>query len=95
MDRAKSTDRLYRNDSDKTGLHFTNVSREAGIMTEGWGLGVGVSDVNDDGWPDVYAANDFQSNDLLLDQRPARAFSESHRRLHPPPECQQHGYRHC
>ena len=60
-----STDRLYRNDSDKTGLHFTNVSREAGILTEGWGLGVGVSDVNGDGWPDVYAANDFQSNDLL------------------------------
>ena len=62
---GRSTDRLYRNDSQNGQLHFTNVSREAGLLTEGWGLGVGVSDLNADGWPDVYAANDFQSNDLL------------------------------
>lgn len=44
---------------------FKNISREAGITTEGWGLGVAIADLNDDGWPDVYCANDFQSNDLL------------------------------
>jgi enediyne biosynthesis protein E4 len=60
-----STDRLYRNDSHGGQLRFTDVSRRAGLTTEGWGLGVGVSDLNADGWPDVYAANDFQSNDLL------------------------------
>lgn len=69
---GKSTDRLYRNDSlprqggGPSALpHFTNVSQEAGITIEGWGLGVAVADFNDDGWPDVYCANDFQSNDLL------------------------------
>ena len=44
---------------------FKDVSHEAGITIEGWGLGVAVADFNDDGWPDVYCANDFQSNDLL------------------------------
>ena len=59
---AKSTDRLYRNNGDAT---FTDVSQEAGITTEGYGLGVAVSDLDLDGWPDVYVANDFQTNDLL------------------------------
>jgi enediyne biosynthesis protein E4 len=59
---AASTDRLYRNNGDRT---FTNVSREAGIVIEGYGLGVVVSDLNRDGWPDIYVANDFLSNDLV------------------------------
>ena len=59
---SASTDRLYRNNGDRT---FTDVSREAGITIEGYGLGVAVSDLNQDGWPDVYAANDFLSNDLV------------------------------
>jgi hypothetical protein len=65
---GKSTDRLYRNNGT-TGASsvpsFTDVSREAGIQIEGWGLGVAVSDINQDGWPDVYCANDFLSGDLL------------------------------
>ncbi len=60
--RAASTDRLYRNDGDGT---FTEVSEQAGIQIEGHGLGVAITDVNKDGWPDVYVANDFISNDLL------------------------------
>lgn len=59
---AASTDRLYRNNGNQT---FTDISAEAGIQIEGYGLGVKVSDINLDGWPDIYAANDFQSNDLL------------------------------
>ncbi|WP_181885114.1 VCBS repeat-containing protein [Pontibacter diazotrophicus] len=59
---AKSTDRLYRNNGNNT---FTNVSQKAGINIEGYGLGVGISDINQDGWPDVYVANDFITNDLL------------------------------
>lgn len=63
-----STDRLYRNESAPTGelggLFFRAVSGSAGITTEGWGLGACVADLNADGWPDVYCANDFQSNDL-------------------------------
>ncbi len=59
---SPSNDQLYRNNGNHT---FTNVSKAAGIQTEGRGLGVAVSDVNQDGWPDIYAANDFLSNDLL------------------------------
>ena len=59
---AESTDQLFRNNGDNT---FTDISRDAGILIEGYGLGVTVCDINDDSWPDIYVANDFMSNDLL------------------------------
>ncbi|MEJ7766354.1 MAG: VCBS repeat-containing protein [Chitinophagaceae bacterium] len=59
---ALNTDRLYRNNGNET---FTNVSREAGVLLEGWGHGVAVSDFNLDGWPDIYVSNDFIANDIL------------------------------
>jgi len=64
---SKRTDRLYRNDWNKTLGHpiFTNVSKEAGILIEGYGLGVNVTDVNQDGWKDIYVTNDYLTNDLL------------------------------
>ncbi|RIV51105.1 hypothetical protein D2V93_07940 [Flagellimonas taeanensis] len=57
-----SNDRLYRNNGDNT---FTDVTMEAGITIEGYGLGVAVSDLNYDGWPDIYVSNDYLSNDIL------------------------------
>ena len=59
---ALNNDRLYRNNGDGS---FTNVTREAGILIEGWGHAGCISDFNGDGWPDVYVSNDFVSNDLL------------------------------
>ena len=58
---ALNTDRLYRNNGDGT---FTNVSKQAGITIEGWGHAACITDINLDGWPDIYVANDFVSNDL-------------------------------
>lgn len=57
-----NTDRLYRNNGNNT---FTDVSKQAGITQEGYGLGVSVADINEDGWPDIFVSNDYISNDLL------------------------------
>jgi len=65
---SSANDRLYRNDGySKTKGHpvFTDVTLQAGIKEDGYGLGVTVSDFNNDGWPDIYVANDFLSNDDL------------------------------
>lgn len=56
-------DRLYKNNGNGT---FTNVSEEAGILRKlGYGLGVAVADLNNDGWPDIYISNDITPNDVL------------------------------
>ncbi|MDZ7897000.1 MAG: VCBS repeat-containing protein [Arcicella sp.] len=60
---SKRTDRLYRNDSEKK--HFTDISKEAGILIEGYGLGINITDINRDGWKDIYVTNDYLTNDLL------------------------------
>ncbi len=59
---AESNDRLYRNNGDGT---FTNVTLEAGIVYEGYGLGISIVDMNQDGWRDIYITNDYLTNDLL------------------------------
>ncbi len=59
---APSNDKLYRNNGNGT---FTDVSKSAGITIEGFGLGVGIIDINQDQWPDIYIANDYITNDLL------------------------------
>ena len=39
--------------------------KQAGIVEDGNGLGIAVSDFNGDGYPDIYVANDYIRNDLL------------------------------
>ncbi len=53
--------RLYENRDG----HFADVSKKAGISTNTFGLGAVVADINQDGWPDIYVANDFKKPDLL------------------------------
>ncbi|MBC7922005.1 MAG: VCBS repeat-containing protein [Ferruginibacter sp.] len=62
-----STGRLYRNDWNVRLHHgvFTNVSGPAGIQTEGYGHAAIISDINQDGWKDIYVTNDFVSNNIL------------------------------
>ena len=64
---SKNTDKLYRNEGNSESGYpiFTNVSKDAGITIEGFGLGLGISDLNQDGYPDIYVSNDFISNDIM------------------------------
>jgi enediyne biosynthesis protein E4 len=63
--------KFYRNDlinsNGKQQSHFTDITKEVGISGSkiGYGLGVVVSDINMDGWPDFYVGNDFHENDYL------------------------------
>jgi hypothetical protein len=68
-------DRLFRNDGNR----FVDVSVEAGIFggAEGYGLGVVVSDLDLDGCPDIYVANDFDEGDFLYHNNCDGTFTES------------------
>ena len=68
-------DRLYRN----VGGHFVDVSAKAGIFGSeiALGLGVVVSDLNRDGWPDLYVSNDFFEQDYLYINNHDGTFKES------------------
>ncbi len=62
-----STGRLYRNDWNAALKHpvFTNVSKQAGIVIEGYGHSATIADINNDGWKDIFVTNDFVGNDIL------------------------------
>ena len=68
-------DKLYRNDNGR----FVDVSEAAGIIGNplGFGLSATVSDINQDGWPDVYVANDYIEEDYLYINQQDGTFSES------------------
>ncbi|WP_299109258.1 VCBS repeat-containing protein [uncultured Winogradskyella sp.] len=68
-------DKLLRNDN---GI-FTDVSEEANIFGSliGFGLGVTVSDINNDTYPDIYVSNDFYERDYLYINNTDGTFTES------------------
>ena len=68
-------DRLYRNDDGK----FVDVSDSAGLVSNvlGFGLGIAVSDMNNDNWPDIYISNDFKEQDYLYINNQDGTFTES------------------
>ncbi len=69
-----SGDKLFRND----GVFFTDVTLESGIFSSsiGYGLGIGISDFNNDGFPDIYVGNDFFENDYLYLNQKNGTFKE-------------------
>lgn len=69
-----SGDRIYRNDGNR----FTDVTKQTGINSSAisYGLGMAVSDINLDGYPDLYIGNDFHENDYLYINQRNGTFTE-------------------
>ncbi|WP_247232862.1 VCBS repeat-containing protein [Telluribacter sp. SYSU D00476] len=69
-------DYLFRNEGGK---RFTDVSEQAGIYAApmGYGLGISVGDLNNDGWEDIYVANDFHEDDYYYINNKNGTFTEA------------------
>ena len=69
-----SGNHLYENENG----HFKDVTKNAGIISNilSYGLGVSITDINNDGWPDIYVANDYIEEDYLYINNKNGTFSE-------------------
>lgn len=78
---AHSGGKLFRNDLNTPAQKFTDVTAQAGIYqsTVSYGLGLGVADLNNDGWEDIYVGNDFHENDYYYINNRDGTFKESGR----------------
>ncbi|WP_299676849.1 VCBS repeat-containing protein [uncultured Dokdonia sp.] len=57
----KSSVQLYEN----TGNSYRKITKKAGLLKAAFGLGITVSDINNDGWLDIYIANDYYVPDAM------------------------------
>ena len=69
------SDKMMKNDNGK----FIDVSDEVGLISNvlGFGLGIAVSDLNNDGWLDIYISNDYNEQDYLYFNNGDGTFRES------------------
>ncbi len=66
-------DHLYQNNGNGT---FSNVSKAMGVNHFGHGLGLSVSDINKDGYPDIFVANDYVTEDFLYINNGGKGFTQ-------------------
>jgi len=73
-----TSDQLYRND----GNHFSKVTGEAGLYNKTWGLSAVIADFNEDGWDDIFVANDFfEPDNIYINQQNGTFKNEINTRL--------------
>ena len=70
----KASGKLFRNDGN---LKFTDITKDSGVLNYGYGLGIAVSDFNNDNWPDIYVANDYTVPDFMYINQRDGTFKES------------------
>ncbi|NNF20926.1 MAG: VCBS repeat-containing protein, partial [Saprospiraceae bacterium] len=58
-------------------LKFVDVTKKAGVLNYGYGLGLNISDFNGDNYPDIYVANDYNIPDFLYINQKNGTFRES------------------
>ena len=71
---------LMKNNGNNT---FTEVTEAAGITHKAFGLSATSADVNNDGWPDIYIANDFEEKDFLYLNKQNGTFEKATRKSLP------------
>ncbi len=69
----ETSSHLYRNNGDLT---FTDVTKESGLLSFGLSIGVSVSDLDNDGYKDIYVSNDFSSPDFIYFNNGDGTFTE-------------------
>ena len=72
---TETGNKFLRNDND----HFVDITQEANIYSSaiGFGLGITVSDYNNDTWPDIFISNDFFERDYLYTNQRDGTFKEN------------------
>ncbi|MFD2033197.1 VCBS repeat-containing protein [Belliella marina] len=75
----KGGDKLYKSMVSQGENRMVDTTEESGILSSslGFGLGVGIGDVNGDGWLDIYVSNDFTEDDYLYINQADGTFKES------------------
>ena len=68
----ENSSHLYRNDNGK----FTDVTEQAGLLRPSFGLGLCISDLNNDGWLDIYLVNDYYQPDVMYVNNRNGTFSD-------------------
>lgn len=66
------SNRLYENKGGK----FTDITKKAGLISHAFGLSASIHDFNNDGYPDIYVANDFNRPDFLYINNKNGTFSD-------------------
>ncbi len=70
---VEASGKMFEN---KGNLKFEDVTKKAGMLGYGYGLGLAVSDFNGDNWPDVYVANDYTVPDFMYINQKDGTFKE-------------------
>ncbi|MEP0264469.1 VCBS repeat-containing protein [Dokdonia sp.] len=68
----KSSVQLYQNN----GNSFSKITKKAGLLRPAFGLGITVSDINNDGWLDIYVTNDYYVPDVMYINNKNGTFSD-------------------